>query len=268
MADFVWATLHFDKFQTILQSKDLLSRLLPTQVTAGLDRWSLHSGQKAALAVLRLHFGQFLLPWAIGAVVERDFLTADRILQDMGQFVLEPSKGALTSLAKVFPSLQPAAEQWCQLEQEVQHYRVLKDALHRHSLGASQLEKALQGQEELSMDLAWYAHDQLKEAAAGACGFDAEVYCLVSTSLARFYLKVVKTPDNREKGTILVRKILQEAQVSVKISPRCPVAFNRPYFSSCRETCTPGTGGGLPLLSWRKYRCCSLYNCQMLSSLS
>ena len=41
---------------------------------------------------------------------------------------------------------------------------------------------------------------------------------MVSSSLARFYLKVIKTPDNREKGTKLVRKILQEAQVSVKIS--------------------------------------------------
>ena len=84
-------------------------------MTAGLVRWSLHSGQRAALAVLRLNFGQFLLPWAIGSVVERDFRTTDWILQDMGQFVLEPSKGALTSLAKVFPSLQPAAEQWSQL---------------------------------------------------------------------------------------------------------------------------------------------------------
>ena len=51
----------------------------------------------SALADLRLNFGQFLLPCAIGPVVERDFLTADWILQDIGQFVLEPSKGALTS---------------------------------------------------------------------------------------------------------------------------------------------------------------------------
>ena len=78
------------------------------------------------------------------------------------------------------------------------------------------------------MDLAWFAHDKLKEAAANACGVDAEVYCMASTSLARFYLKVIKTPDNREKGTRLVRKILQEAQVSIKISPECPVAFNCP----------------------------------------
>ena len=188
-------------------------------MTAGLDKWSQHASHKAALAVLRLHFGQFLLPWAIGAVVEHDFLTADQILQDIGQFVLEPSKGALTCLAKVLPSLQPAAQQWGQLEQEVQHYRVLKDSLHLHSMGVSQLEKALQGQEELSMDLAWFAHDQLKEAAAGVSGVDSEMYCLASTSLARFYMKVVKTPDNREKGTRLLRKILQEAQVSVKISP-------------------------------------------------
>ena len=117
------------------------------------------------------------------------------------------------------------------------------------------LEKALQGQEELSMDLAWFAHDQLKEAAAGVSGVDSEMYCLASTSLARFYMKVVKTPDNREKGTELVRKILKEAQVMVTISPGCPVAFNCSYCSACRETCTPGTGGGLPLLSWRKYRC-------------
>ena len=188
-------------------------------MASGLDKWSQHAGHRAALAILRLHFGQFLLPWAIGAVVEHDFLIADRILQDIGQFVLEPSRGALTCLAKVLPSLQPAAQQWGQLEQEVQHYRVLKDSLHLHSMGVSQLEKALQGQEELSMDLAWFAHDQLKEAAARVCGVDAEVYCLAGTSLARFYLKVIKTPVNREKGTRLVRKILQEAQVSVKISP-------------------------------------------------
>ena len=199
-----------------------------TQVTAGLDRWSPHTGHRAALAVLRLHLGQFLLPWAIGAVVDRDFLTADRILQDIGQFVLEPSQGALASLAVVSPSLQPAAEQWSQLEQEVQRYRALKDSLHLHSMGDSQLEKALQGQEELSVDLAWFAHDQLKEAAARVCGVDAEVYCLAGTSLARFYLKVIKTPVNREKGTRLVRKILQEAQVSVKFIPRCPVTFNCP----------------------------------------
>ena len=158
-------------------------------------------------------------------------------------------------LAKVFPSLQPAAEQWSQLEQEVERYRVLKDSLHLHSMGVSQLEKALQGQEELSMDLAWFAHDQLKEAAAGVSGVDSEMYCLASTSLARFYMKVVKTPDNREKGTRLLRKILQEAQVNVKTSPGCPEAFNCPYCSASRETCTQGTGGGLPLLSWRKYRC-------------
>ena len=207
-------------------------------MTAGLDRWSQHSGQKAALAVLRLHLGQFLLPWAIGAVVERDFLTADRILQDIGQFVLEPSKGALNSLAKVFPSLQPAAEQWGQLEKEVQHYRALKDALHMHSMGVSQLEKALQGQEEMSMDMAWYAHDQLKEAAASVCGIDSEVYCLVSTSLARFYLKVIKTPNNREKGTKLVRKILQESQVSVRISPVCvAVPAGKPAHQGLVEDC-------------------------------
>ena len=78
---------------------------------------------------------------------------------------------------------------------------------------------------------------------------------MVSSSLARFYLKVIKTPDNREKGTKLVRKILQEAQVSVKISLGCSVASNCPCCSACWETCTPGTGGGQPLLSWRKYRC-------------
>ena len=65
------------------------------------------------------------------------------------------------------------------------------------------------------MDLAWFAHDKLKEAARGVCGVDSEVYCLASTSLYRFYLKVIKTPDNREKGATLVRKILREAQVSV-----------------------------------------------------
>ena len=98
--------------------------------------------------------------------MERDFRTADRILQDMGQFVLEPSKGALTSLTKVFPSLQPAAEQLGQLEKEVERYIILKDALHLHSMGDSQLQKALQGQEELNVDLAWFAHDQMKEAAS------------------------------------------------------------------------------------------------------
>ena len=187
--------------------------------------------------------------------MERDFLTADRILQDIGQFVLEPSLGALTSLSKILPSLQPAADQWSQLEQEVERYRVLKDALHLHSLGVSQLERALQGQEELSMDLAWFAHDQMKEAAAKVCGIDSEMYCLTSTSLARLYLKVVKTPDNREKGTELVRKILKEAQVMVTISPGCPVAFNCLCCSACRGTFTPGTGGGRPQLSWRTYRC-------------
>ena len=144
-------------------------------MASGLDKWSQHAGHRAALAILRLHFGQFLLPWAIGEVVEHDFLIADRILQDMGQFVLEPSKGALTSLAKVFPSLQPAAEQLGQLEKEVERYRILKDALHLHSMGDSQLQKALQGQEELNVDLAWFAHDQMKEAASGVCGVDSEV---------------------------------------------------------------------------------------------
>ena len=137
----------------------------------------------------------------------------------------------------------------------MQRYRVLKDALHLLSMGDSQLQKALQGQEELNMDLAWFAHDQLKEAAVRVCGVDAEVYCLASTSLARFYLKVIKTPDNREKGTKLVRKILQEAQVSVKIIIICPVASNCLCFSACRGISTQGTGGGRPPLSWRKYRC-------------
>ena len=180
-----------------------------------LNRWSQVEEERICLGQLRLMLGDMVFLQATIAVAEKDFKVAIQLLEEVSQFGVEEAKALLggDSAEALYPGAEEMQSDLAVLEASARTNRQLAGALQYLSIGDKQLAKAIDGYEELHLDLIFDVEDQYKFALNLAKGEDVEIVCMVQTKIAKLYLKVYTDGIHKTKAREILTEVMNFAGI-------------------------------------------------------
>ena len=180
-----------------------------------LNRWSQVEEERICLGQLRLMLGDMVFLQATIAVAEKDFKVAIQLLEEVSQFGVEEAKALLggDSAEALYPGAEEMQSDLAVLEASARTNRQLAGALQYLSIGDEQLAKAIDGYEELHLDLIFDVEDQYKFALNLAKGEDVEIVCMVQTKIAKLYLKVYTDGIHKTKAREILTEVMNFAGI-------------------------------------------------------